>query len=140
MGPYIRTIKLIFLKKYVYFLFAYLFAFNLFSQTLDLNTFTNGINENELKNLIYVYSSDFFKGRETGKLGQKRAVKFISEYYESLNIKEADGTENYFQKMELKISGNIVQTENVVAVIEGSEKPVPNDSKFILFLKSVPID
>ena len=25
--------------------------------------------------------------------------------------------------MELKISGNIVQTENVVAVIEGSEKP-----------------
>ena len=123
MGPYIRTNKLIFLKKYVYFLFAYLHTINLFSQTLDLNTFTNDINENELKNLIYVYSSDFFKGRETGKLGQKRAVKFISEYYESLNIKEANGTKNYFQKMELKISGNIVQTENVVAVIEGSEKP-----------------
>ena len=123
MGPYIRTNKVIFLKKYVYFLFAYLCTINLFSQSLDLNSFTNDINENELKNLIYVYSSDFFKGRETGKLGQKRAVKFISEYYESLNIKEADGTENYFQKMELKISGNIVQTENVVAVIEGSEKP-----------------
>ena len=123
MGPYIRTNKIIFFKKYVYFLFAYLCTINLFSQSLDLNTFTNDINENELKNLIYVYSSDFFKGRETGKLGQKRAVKFISEYYESLNIKEADGTENYFQKMELKISGNIVQTENVVAVIEGSEKP-----------------
>ena len=123
MGPYIRTNKVIFLKKYVYFLFAYLYTINLFSQNLDLDSFTDNINENELKNLIYVYSSDFFKGRETGKLGQKRAVKFISEYYESLNIKEADGTENYFQKMELKISGNIVQTENVVAVIEGSEKP-----------------
>ena len=123
MGPYIRTNKIIFFKKYVYFLFAYLCTINLFSQSLDLNTFTNDINENELKNLIYVYSSDFFKGRETGKLGQKRAVKFISEYYESLNIKEANGTKNYFQKMELKISGNIVQTENVVAVIEGSEKP-----------------
>ena len=123
MGPYIRTNKVIFLKKFVYFLFAYLCAIDLFSQSLDLNTFTNDINENELKNLIYVYSSDFFKGRETGKLGQKRAVKFISEYYESLNIKEANGTKNYFQKMELKISGNIVQTENVVAVIEGSEKP-----------------
>ena len=35
---------------------------------------------------------------ETGKLGQKRAVKFISEFYESINIKEANGTENYFQK------------------------------------------
>ena len=123
MGPYIRTNKVIFLKKSVYFLFAYLCAISLFSQSLDLNTFTNDINENELKNLIYVYSSDFFKGRETGKLGQKRAVKFISEYYESLDIKEAKGTENYFQKMELNISRNIVQTENVVAVIEGSEKP-----------------
>ena len=123
MGPYIRTNKVIFLKKYVYFLFAYLYTINLFSQSLDLNTFTNDINENELKNLIYVYSSDFFKGRETGKLGQKRAVKFITEYYESLNIKEANGTEKYLQKMELNISGNVVQTENVVAIIEGSEKP-----------------
>ena len=81
MGPYIRTNKVIFFKKYVYFLFAYLYTINLFSQNLDLDSFTDNINENELKNLIYVYSSDFFKGRETGKLGQKRAVKFISEYY-----------------------------------------------------------
>ena len=123
MGLHIRTNKVIFFKKYLYFLFAYLFTINLFSQSLNLNSFTTNINENELKNLIYVYSSDFFKGRETGKIGQKRAVKFIAEYYESLNIKEAKGTENYFQKMELNISRNIVQTENVVAVIEGSEKP-----------------
>ena len=117
MGLHIRTNKVIFFKKYLYFLFAYLFTINLFSQSLNLNSFTTNINENELKNLIYVYSSDFFKGRETGKIGQKRAVKFIAEYYESLNIKEAKGTENYFQKMELNISRNIVQTENVVAVI-----------------------
>ncbi len=123
MGPYLRTNKVSFLKKNIYFLFACFFGCNLFSQSLKLNSFTNNINENELKNLIYVYSSDFFKGRETGKLGQKRAVKFISEYYESLNIKEANGTEKYFQKMELNISGNVVQTENVVAIVEGSEKP-----------------
>ena len=123
MGPHIPTNKVIFLKKYIYFSFACLFTINLFSQSLNPNLFTNNINENELKNLIYVYSSDFFKGRETGKIGQKRAVKFISEYYESLDIKEAKGTENYFQKMELNISRNIVQTENVVAVIEGSEEP-----------------
>ena len=123
MGLYLRTNKVKFLKRQLSFFLTVLLFNNLFSQNLKLDSFTKGINQTELKNLLYVYASDFFKGRETGKLGQKRAVKFISEYYESLNIKEANGTENYFQKMNLNISGNIVETENVVSVIEGSEKP-----------------
>ena len=123
MGLYLRANKVIFLKRQLSFFLTVLLFNNLFSQNLKLDSFTKDINENELKNLLYVYASDFFKGRETGKLGQKRAVKFISEYYESLNIKEANGTENYFQRMKLNISGNIVETENVVSVIEGSEKP-----------------
>ena len=123
MGSYLRKNKISLLKRYIFFIFAVSFANNVFSQNLKADSFTKGINTNELRNLIYVYSSDFFKGRETGKLGQKRAVTFISEYYESLNIKEAKGTENYFQKMKLNISGNIVDTENVVAIIDGSDKP-----------------
>ena len=123
MGPYLQFNKTRFLKSYIPFLFAFFILKCNFSQNLNLNSFTKNINENELKSLIYVYASDFFKGRETGKIGQKRAVKFISEYYESLKIKEAIGTENYLQRMKLNISGDIVQTENVVAVIEGSEKP-----------------
>ena len=123
MGPYLRFNKASFLKRYIPFLFAFFILKCNFSQNLNLNSFTKNINKNELKSLIYVYASDFFKGRETGKLGQKRAVKFISEYYESLKIKEAKGTESYFQRMKLNISGDIVQTENVVAVIEGSEVP-----------------
>ena len=123
MGLYLRTNKVRFLKRQLSFFLTFLLFNNLFSQNFKLDSFTKDINENELKNLLYVYASDFFKGRETGKLGQKRAVKFISEYYESLNIKEANGTENYFQRMKLNISGNIVETENVVSVIEGSEKP-----------------
>ena len=123
MGPYLRFNKVVFFKIYISFLFAFFILKCSFSQNLNLNSFAKSINENELKSLIYVYASDFFKGRETGKLGQKRAVKFISEYYESLKIKEAIGTESYLQRMKLNISGDIVQTENVVAVIEGSEKP-----------------
>ena len=123
MGPYLRFNKVGFLKIYIPLLFAFFILKCSFSQNLNLNSFAKSINENELKSLIYVYASDFFKGRETGKLGQKRAVKFISEYYESLKIKEAMGTESYLQRMKLNISGDIVQTENVVAVIEGSEKP-----------------
>ncbi len=123
MGPYLRFNKVSFLKIYIPLLFAFFILKCSFSQNPNLNSFAKSINENELKSLIYVYASDFFKGRETGKLGQKRAVKFISEYYESLKIKEAMGTESYLQRMKLNISGDIVQTENVVAVIEGSEKP-----------------
>ena len=123
MGLYLRANKVIFLKRQLSFFLTVLLFNNLFSQNLKLDSFTKDINENELKNLLYVYASDFFKGRETGELGQKRAVEFISEFYESLNIKAAKGTENYFQRMNLNISGNIVETENVVSVIEGSEKP-----------------
>tara|TARA_A200000113_G_C8856611_1_gene352010 strand:- start:473 stop:1549 length:1077 start_codon:yes stop_codon:yes gene_type:complete len=123
VGPYTRKNKVSFLERLIFFLITFCFANNLFSQNPDPNSFTSDINENELKNLVYVYASDFFKGRETGKIGQKRAVTFISEFYKSLSIKEAKGTENYFQRMKLNISGNIVETENVVAVIEGSEKP-----------------
>ena len=123
MGLYLRTNKVKFFKRQLSFFLTVLLFNNLFSQNLKLDSFTKDINENELKNLLYVYASDFFKGRETGELGQKRAVEFISEFYESLNIKAAKGTENYFQRMNLNISGNIVETENVVSVIEGSEKP-----------------
>jgi len=123
MGSYLRTNKVSFLKRQLSFFLTILLFNNLFSQSLKLDSFTKDINENELKNLLYVYASDFFKGRETGKIGQKRAVEFISEYYESLNIKEANGTENYFQRMKLNISGNIVETENVVSIIPGSQKP-----------------
>ena len=50
--------------------------------------------------LLYVYSSDYFKGRGTGELGQKRAC--TSEgHYESNNIYPAKGTNNYYQPMEL---------------------------------------
>ena len=76
MGPYLRTNKVSFLKKSIFFLFGCLFTCNVFSQSLNLNYLTNNINENELKNLIYVYSSDFFKGRETGKIVLK-LVKII---------------------------------------------------------------
>ena len=101
MGPYLRKNKVNLFKKCVFLLFTVYFVNNAYSQNLKPNSFTKNLSVNELKNLIYVYASDFFKGRETGKLGQKRAVKFISEYYESLKIKEAKGTENYFQKMKL---------------------------------------
>lgn len=93
------------------------------AQIEDAKEFGNSIEEQDLKELLYVYASDYFQGRETGTLGQKRAVTFLREFYQNRGIAAANGTEDYFQPMELSIKGNPVQTENVVAIIEGSTLP-----------------
>lgn len=81
------------------------------------------IQENELMELLYVYASDYFSGRETGTQGQKIAVDFLKTYYIRQGIAAAEGTEDYFQKMSLDIKGKTIDTENVVAIIPGTEKP-----------------
>jgi len=85
--------------------------------------YANSITPNELKDLLYVYASDYFEGRETGAKGQKKAVDFIRQFYTTHGIGAAQGTENYFQLMELNIKGKMVKTENVAAIIEGNEFP-----------------
>lgn len=94
-----------------------------FAQTPTSDAYASTIESEDLRQLLYVYASDFFQGRETGTLGQKRAVTFLKEFYESRGIQAAAGSEDYFQKMTLNIKGEEIDTENVVAIIEGSEKP-----------------
>ena len=94
-----------------------------FAQMETAKTYAETIQEQDLKELLYVYASDYFQGRETGTLGQKRAVTFLREFYQNRNIKAAQGTQDYFQPMELTIKGQAVATENVVAIVEGSSKP-----------------
>ncbi len=81
------------------------------------------ITSKELKENLYVYASDYFQGRETGKIGQKRAIDFLQNFYRTADIPEANGTQDYLQSMELTIKGNTVQSENVVAIIKGGEYP-----------------
>ena len=104
-------------------LFGLLITFAGQAQLDAAKTYGNTIEEQDLKELLYVYASDYFQGRETGTLGQKRAVTFLREFYQNRNIKAAQGTTDYFQSMELDIKGTPVQTENVVAIIEGSTLP-----------------
>ena len=104
-------------------LFGLLMTFAGQAQLDTAKVYGNTIEEQDLKELLYVYASDYFQGRETGTLGQKRAVTFLREFYQNRNIKAAQGTTDYFQSMELDIKGTPVQTENVVAIIEGSTLP-----------------
>ena len=107
----------------LFFSLALLTAVGSQAQIVDAKEFGNSIEEQDLKELLYVYASDYFQGRETGTLGQKRAVTFLREFYQNRGIAAANGTKDYFQPMELSIKGNPVQTENVVAIIEGSTLP-----------------
>ena len=47
------------------------------------------ITSKELMEQLYVYSSDYFQGRETGTVGQKRAVDFLRNFYNIASIPPA---------------------------------------------------
>ena len=117
-------------------LLFFLIPFFLLSQTKkSVSDYANTITSNELQNLLYVYASDYFGGRETGSKGQKLAVNFIKEFYKKNNIKPGQGTEDYFQIIQniktkkynlnndVFVRGGVFNSENVVSVIEGSEFP-----------------
>ena len=103
------------------YLLTFLFCASLtFAQNTESDAYSTSIEAENLRQLLYVYASDFFQGRETGELGQKRAVTFLKEFYQARGIKAGEGSEDYFQKMTLNIKDKEVQTENVIAIIEGS--------------------
>lgn len=109
------------IRLFLIFLLSY--SISLKGQDSLITNFANTITDKELQEHLYVYASDYFGGRETGTKGQKIAVDFLRDYYISQNIPPAGGSEHYFQKMTLKLKGNTVDTENVAAIIEGSEFP-----------------
>jgi len=114
------SIKLI--KRYFSIVFAFSFVPYAAAQE-GPETYAESITEKELKELLYVYASDYFAGRETGTKGQKIAVDFLRSYYETQNIAPVEGTDNYFQPFELELKGNFIATENVMAIIPGTEIP-----------------
>ena len=94
------------------------------SQVQPSTKYAQTITDKELKELLYVYASDYFAGREAGTRGQKIAVDFLKDHYINLGINSAKGTNpSYFQTMKLIIDRKVVATENVAAIITGSEKP-----------------
>tara|TARA_Y200000002_G_scaffold203862_1_gene168213 strand:+ start:762 stop:2066 length:1305 start_codon:yes stop_codon:yes gene_type:complete len=113
--------------KYIFLFALILFkSLNSYSQLEHANKFAKTITEKDLKKHLYTYASDDFEGRNTGSKGQKKAVEYLRNFYIQNDIKPGDPDKDYFQKMTLNISrgdeGN-VDSENVIAIIEGTEKP-----------------
>ena len=95
----------------------------LVDSTTVLN-YAKTITSEELKTHLYTFSSNEFEGRRVGEKGQKLAAKFLKDYYVDLSIKSPFGDSNYYQTIPSSFfSKKIKASENVLAYIEGSEKP-----------------
>ena len=86
--------------------------------------FSKTIKAETLKQELYIYASDDFEGRKTGEPGQKKAINFLKEQYESMKIASPLSEGDYFQEIPQSFLPNgIKASENVLAFIKGSEKP-----------------
>jgi Zn-dependent M28 family amino/carboxypeptidase len=92
---------------------------------VDPVRFSNSITSSELSDYLYTFSSDEFEGRDTGSKGQKEAAQYLKNYYKSLNIQGgSDEDDPYLQTIDSSFfDGKLPSSENVVAMIKGSELP-----------------
>lgn len=86
------------------------------------------ITADDLKKNLYVIASDEMEGRDTGSPGQKKAGEYMINYYKNLGISYPKALGSYYQKvpsdfMKKRGGGNLPDSENILAFIEGSEKP-----------------
>lgn len=86
------------------------------------------IKAEDLKKNLYVIASDEMEGRDTGSPGQKKAGQYMVNYYKGLGISYPKALGSYYQKvpadfMKKRGGGNLPDSENILAFIEGSEKP-----------------
>lgn len=88
----------------------------------------NTIKLEDLKKNLYVVASDEMEGRDTGSKGQKKAGEYMINYYKNLGVSYPKALGSYYQKvpsdfMKKRGGGNLPDSENILAFIEGSEKP-----------------
>jgi len=82
----------------------------------------------DLKKNLTVIASDEMQGRDTGSPGQKKAGEYMINFYKNLGISYPKALGSYYQKvpadfMKKRGGGNLPDSENILAFIEGSEKP-----------------
>ncbi|WP_299781886.1 M28 family metallopeptidase [uncultured Formosa sp.] len=86
--------------------------------------YINTITAEELKNHLEIYASNEFEGRATGTNGQKKAVNYLKHYYINEGIQSPINDSVYFQHIPASyLPDGIDASKNVLAFIEGSEKP-----------------
>lgn len=94
-------------------------------ENINPTKYANSITASELKDHLYIFASDEFEGRDTGEPGQKKAAEYLKTEYKQLSIPSPIGGDDYYQEVpgSYFTRGQIKNTENVLAFIEGSQKP-----------------
>ncbi len=85
------------------------------------------IKAEELKKNLSVIASDEMQGRDTGSEGQKKAGQYMINFYKNIGVSYPKALGSYYQivpKEALKSRGKeLPESENILAFIEGTEKP-----------------
>lgn len=85
------------------------------------------IKADELKKNLTIIAADDMQGRDTGSEGQKKAGKYIIDFYKNIGVSYPNALGSYYQivpKEALKSRGReLPESENILAFIEGTEKP-----------------
>ena len=85
------------------------------------------ITSDELKTHLYIVAADEMEGRDTGSEGQKKAGRYLIEQYQKMGVSHPKSMTSYYQTVPSEAMkgrrGNLPQSENILALIEGSEKP-----------------
>jgi Zn-dependent M28 family amino/carboxypeptidase len=101
-------------------------AQNSVNQKMTRVDYMNTITSEDLSTHLYIIADDKMQGRMTGQPGQKMAAEYLKNFYISQGISAPEKDGNYFQYIPsdyFKRSRDPKPSENVVAFIEGSEKP-----------------
>lgn len=90
--------------------------------------YVKSITASELKTHLNIVASDEMQGRETGSVGQKKAGEYLINQYKANNVSFPRGATNYYQRIPASFlnaiqNNNLLDSENIWAFIEGSEKP-----------------
>ncbi len=89
--------------------------------------YINAISSESLKTNLTIIASDEMEGRDTGSEGQKKAGRYIIDFYKNHGISFPKGASDYYQHipaafLNAKYNENLNDSENIWAFIEGSEK------------------
>ena len=87
--------------------------------------YANTITAKEMDKTIHEFASKEFLGREAGEIGQRKAAEYIKNFYINNDIKSPIKNNQYFQHISKEFFEGIIKkdSENVLAFIEGKEKP-----------------
>jgi Zn-dependent M28 family amino/carboxypeptidase len=83
------------------------------------------IDTEDLKEHLYLLSSDVLEGRKTGEKGHKMATNYLTAYYKHLELEAPQSYPEYKQSIPKEYFRNASRddADNVLAYILGSEKP-----------------